>query len=139
MANHEIMKEWFRLANQDYNIAVNSKNTMHPLPVESICYHAQQAVEKSLKIILICNNQRIPKTHDIQLLKRLCNEIVPDIISFTDETADLLTEFAASRYPDNQYPLTEDLIPFALTQAEIALNIIIDHIPELISEHKDEH
>ncbi|NBI18698.1 HEPN domain-containing protein [Neglecta sp. X4] len=47
----------------------------HPAPYEIICFHCQQAVEKSLKCILSLYREEIPKTHDCGLLCQMCGEI----------------------------------------------------------------
>ena len=54
---------WLRYARGDLALA------QVPLPEDSfyeqLCFHAQQAVEKALKAVLIINNISYPKTHNI--------------------------------------------------------------------------
>ena len=66
---------WLRYARGDLALA------QVPLPEDSfyelLCFHAQQAVEKALKAVLIINNISYPKTHNIRtLLDLLPKEIV---------------------------------------------------------------
>ena len=46
-----IIDEWLRFANMDLDAAKFSFKTMHPAPLEIICFHCQQAAEKFLKSI----------------------------------------------------------------------------------------
>ena len=50
-------------------------------PYDTACFHAQQAVEKSLKAFLSFLEQPIPRTHDLDELQRLCAEssLVPEL------------------------------------------------------------
>jgi HEPN domain-containing protein/predicted nucleotidyltransferase len=67
--------EWIEKAEEDYNAAkwlLQSPNTLH----NSICFHAQQCIEKYLKVWLQEVNISFSKTHD---LEELLNLIVPTI------------------------------------------------------------
>ena len=67
--------EWIEKAEEDYNAAkwlLQSPNTLH----NSICFHAQQCIEKYLKAWLQEVNISFSKTHD---LEELLNLIVPTI------------------------------------------------------------
>ena len=46
--NNELVKDWYEFAVMDFNAAKHLWNIMHPKPLEIICYHCQQAVEKIL-------------------------------------------------------------------------------------------
>ena len=63
-------------------------------------FHAQQAVEKSLKAVLALRGLEIPRTHDVVLLTRLVDtrrEAVPDEV----REAELLSPWAvAMRYDE---------------------------------------
>ena len=43
---------WMNLSQRDHDIALHLQKTFIPLPVETICFHSQQAVEKALKAVL---------------------------------------------------------------------------------------
>ncbi len=77
------------------------------LPIVSVTgrivgFHAQQAVEKSLKAVLVARGKEFPFIHDIGGLADLCEEAgakLPDEL----EDADALTPYAAGlRYDDEQ-------------------------------------
>lgn len=41
-------------------------------PFDTVCFHAQQAIEKALKAMLAFYAQPIPRSHDLDELQRLC-------------------------------------------------------------------
>ena len=96
---------WLRYARGDLALAQVS------LPEDSfyelLCFHAQQAVEKALKAVLIINNISYPKTHNIRtLLDLLPKEIV---LPADVDAAAILTDYAVSgRYPDEVEEVSEE-------------------------------
>ena len=70
---HEYVIEWFQYADMDLASA-EYLHGMHPQPLEIICYHCQQSVEKYLKGYLIFKGVEPPKTHDLVDLNDLCFE-----------------------------------------------------------------
>ena len=48
MAEWTAALEWAQFARSDMDTAIHLFNTMRPMPLEIICYHCQQAVEKML-------------------------------------------------------------------------------------------
>ena len=58
--------EWLDFAYMDLSAAEHLL-TMRPLPVEIICYHCQQAVEKAIKAIIISYGAQggMPKKHNL--------------------------------------------------------------------------
>jgi len=69
----DISKEWFDIAEMDIASA-KYLQSIHPIPVEIICYHCQQSAEKLLKGFLDFNKHEIIKTHDLIALNKLCIE-----------------------------------------------------------------
>ena len=67
----ELVREWLDRAEQDASTAEFLLN-MRPRPAEIIGFHAQQAVEKSLKAILTSANVTPPRTHDLVFLHQSC-------------------------------------------------------------------
>ena len=67
-----LTEEWVRNAEEDYAMAKRAQApTAYP---NSICFHAQQCIEKYLKAWLQAANLPVPRTHDVEELLRL---IVP--------------------------------------------------------------
>jgi HEPN domain-containing protein len=73
---------------------------------EHLCFHAQQAVEKSIKAVLIANCIEFPFTHSIQALLDL---LPPNLASSTElaDAVDLTPYAVAGRYPGESEPVTE--------------------------------
>lgn len=90
------------------------------IALEDLCFHAQQAVEKSIKAILIFKGVPFPKTHSIE---RLIGLLPSDIELTTDlEQSPRLSIYAtALRYP-GMTPVTEEKYREAVRLAEAVLD-----------------
>ena len=82
-----------------------------PLPegglYEHLCFHAQQAAEKTLKALLCANGVEYPFTHNIQLLI----DLLPAGLSAPQTilaAADLTPYAVATRYPGEVEPVTAE-------------------------------
>ncbi|MHA1432178.1 MAG: HEPN domain-containing protein [Candidatus Freyarchaeota archaeon] len=69
----DVIKRWIQKAEIDIKTARILIKSEDP-PTESICFHAQQAVEKFLKAYLTHMDVRAGKTHDIATLLEMCIE-----------------------------------------------------------------
>ena len=90
--------EWVEKAEEDYNAAKWLQQAPNPLH-NSICFHAQQCVEKYLKAWLQEANIHAPRTHN---LEELLNLIVPTLPVWHQWRPDfkIITAYAVdSRYP----------------------------------------
>ena len=74
MKNEKTLKEWMEFARMDFLAAKHLYEHMYPKPLEIICYHCQQAIEKLLKGVLISRGVTIEKTHDLGLLAEMLQE-----------------------------------------------------------------
>lgn len=92
----EITKKWLEAASLDLEsitlIIENERLTGH------VAFHAQQAIEKSLKAIIEENGDRVPKVHSLSKLFALCRDynelkIDEDIVIALDSL------YIESRYP----------------------------------------
>ena len=125
--------EWRRFAQMDYDLAMHAFLHMHPKPLELICYHCHQAVEKLLKSYMIAMGDDPPMTHDLRLLCKLC---MNDAERFADlaQTCNLLTNYGVQpRYP-NDMELTEGDTELALRRAETVFSFCDSIISEMDKE-----
>ena len=115
---------WINLSQRDHDIAVHLQKTFIPLPIETICFHCQQAVEKALKAVLAYYEADIVYTHNIRALAELCKAHTG--VEFLDnKVVDTITAFAViTRYVEDRRDYTEDTAKFALKQANIALEAV---------------
>ena len=111
--------DWLRHARSDLALAQLSPADTDILP-ETLCFHAQQSVEKSLKAVLVDQGAAFPKTHNIGvLLDLLPSRLARDAI--LDEAA-LLTDYAVgSRYPGDAEDVTAEELSAAVGIAERVL------------------
>ena len=121
MHNIDDAKKWMNIAERDYAVAMTLNEAHRPLPVEVICFHCQQSVEKSLKAILAYYNADIPKTHDIRLLNGLCQNYTSAAL-IDGKDAEKVSDFAVeTRYVHDDQDYTQTTAEFALKQAEQTL------------------
>jgi len=107
MQNPEAL-EWYRFAQMDADAATTLNEHSHPRPLEIICYHAQQCVEKMLKGFLVSNSIAPPKKHDLPLLCDMCVDIDSRFGELND-ICEFLTVFGVQpRYPKELVVLDED-------------------------------
>ena len=117
MKNREIILNWLKRARSNLERAKMGKVTQGIL-YEDLCFDAQQAVEKSLKAILIKLNQSFPKTHSIGILLKLIEEAGVEIPENINQ-AKLLTAYAIdARYPGDYEPVNKEEYKEALKIAE---------------------
>jgi len=62
MKNKDIISEWLKRARSNLERA-RAKKTSDEILYEDLCFDAQQAVEKSLKALLVRLDKPFPKTH----------------------------------------------------------------------------
>lgn len=98
---NDYLKTWLFRANEDIAVIEKLFESDPELYASTICFHAQQAVEKFLKAFLVFHNVDFPKTHDLDYLLLECKKI--DARNF-DIDLGSLTDFGVSiRYPDDFY------------------------------------
>ena len=99
MELHDLVEEWVKFSRTDLDPAKFLYEKMHPRPIEIICYHAQQSVEKSLKAFLIKNDIMPPKTHDLNQLCEMCEEIDSSFNEIAAQFGSLNKYSIMLRYP----------------------------------------
>ncbi len=113
----EIIKLWLVKAESDLRTAQILIKEEDP-PTDSICFHAQQAVEKLLKAYLTYLDIRAPRTHDIATLLELCSNADKEFKKLDQENLERLTFYAVKiRYPDDFYLPSIDEAQEVLKQA----------------------
>ncbi|MCL2410451.1 MAG: HEPN domain-containing protein [Treponema sp.] len=97
--NNDLVMEWYKFAMRDFDSAKYLCG-MHPKPLEIICYHCQQSVEKFFKGFLVANKIEPPKIHDLVQLRIMCSEIKNDFEELK-VVSQFLTSFGSQpRYPN---------------------------------------
>lgn len=112
--------EWLNHARSDLNLARIGKGMDDILP-EQVCFHAQQAVEKALKAVLLFNKIDFPLTHDLQELADILEASNIFLPPHIDEIG-ILTPYAVeTRYPGFWGEITEKEVDEAVVLAETVL------------------
>ena len=95
---------WVEKAEEDYRNFQNTLKMGDDCPLDTVCFHAQQCVEKYLKARLVYLNIDFPKIHDIGDIIKL---LPPGLnISLTLTEQERLTSYAwMGRYPGNWEPV----------------------------------
>ena len=111
-------QDWLRHARSD--LALSRMRKSRTVLYEHLCFHAQQAAEKALKAVLVANDGRLQKTHD---LAYLINALPPKItIPPSLLELPLLNRYAVQqRYPGDAPTVTTQHRKNAVRLAEEAL------------------
>jgi HEPN domain-containing protein len=93
-----VVREWIAKAESDLITAAHTLKLGARCPTDSVCFHAQQCVEKYLKALLVLERVDFPRTHDLEKLTSLLPVRVRP--RFTPSEQAILTDYAtAARYP----------------------------------------
>ena len=105
-AIQEIVAGWMRQARSDLAVAKMIDN--EEIAPEILAFHAQQAVEKSLKALLVQRQVEFPRTHIIGVLVNLCRESGYSINEVLEEAVTLSSYAVTTRYPGESDPLSRE-------------------------------
>ena len=115
----EIVKQRLRKAANDLqNISNNLSAT--EVPTDTICFHAQQAIEKLLKGVLVANGRNVTKTHDLVRLLSEVTDILPELLPFEEQFEEISEYGVAVRYPNG---FSEPTLSEASHACEIATKV----------------
>jgi HEPN domain-containing protein len=103
-----VVRQWVQKAENDLKTAAHTLKLGPAGPMDTVCFHAQQCVEKYLKALLVLHGIEFERVHQISaLISRLPARLRPDL---TPEEQERLTDYAVStRYPGDyeRIPLAE--------------------------------
>ena len=124
MNKNDLVKEWLEYSKKDLESA-EFLTQMKPEPIEIICFHCQQSVEKALKAYLYSQDKRPPRTHDLDELITLCdNEKLTELRNITIPLNDYSVMI---RYPSHEEVNQDDknqAIEIAMKIVSLINNII---------------
>ena len=124
----EYIGNWLFRANEDIAVIHSLTSIDLEFYTSTICFHAQQAVEKFLKAFLIYHNKEIERTHNLYYLQKKCSEINNSIGRIDLKE---LNFFGISvRYPDEFYiPSVEEAkeyISIAQKIESLVISIVLE-------------
>ena len=102
-----VVHEWIAKAENDLKNATYTLKLGRECPTDTVCFHAQQSVEKYLKALLVREGVDFPKTHDLEVLTNLLPPRIRPRLTAGEQAG--LTDYATgARYPGwSDIPLTE--------------------------------
>jgi len=96
----DIVLRWLKKAENDLK-AVKYLLDAADAPLDIICFHCQQAVEKLLKAYLTWTDIRVKKTHDLESILNLCIKENKEFEFLDKDKISELTLYAVTiRYPE---------------------------------------
>ena len=112
-----IIEEWMIYSDMDLATAKHLRDTMHPKPLEIICYHCEQSAEKALKAFWLFIDDNPPRTHDLELLRDKCEAFDKAFEGLFDECERLKVFATQPRYPF-ELDVTENIMNLAISDSE---------------------
>ncbi len=114
--------EWLDQSDDDLDLALVCE---YENPKDS-CYHSQQSIEKAIKAILVFEDLKVPRIHD---LTTLVNR-VPSGWSIKNANYDLakITTWVTARYPGVGIMITDDDTTYGINTAREIHNSVRNEI-----------
>lgn len=99
-----VIRQWVQKAENDLQTATYTLQLGEEGPTDTICFHAQQCIEKYLKALLVLHGIEFPRTHNLGvLIACLPHQTRPRL---TPEEQERLTDYATTtRYPGDYEPI----------------------------------
>ena len=128
-----VAQGWIKKAESDFSNATNEVKRGKKSPSDTVCFHAQQTVEKYLKAVLVMKGIDFEKTHKISMLLALLpRNYRPELSKLEQET---LSDFAVmARYPGDYEPISLADAKKAVAVARRVRGFIRKYIPAVIPE-----
>jgi HEPN domain-containing protein len=124
---NDYVDKWLFRADEDVAVIDQLMQSDAKAYASTICFHAQQAVEKYLKALLAWKSVDFPKTHDVDFLLVEARKITSGELDGIDPKS--LTDFGVSvRYPDDFFvPEPSDTEYYAALARQVQ-RIVLDMI-----------
>jgi HEPN domain-containing protein len=122
----DLARGWLRKACSD--LAAARRILSGEGPYDTACFHSQQATEKTFKALLAYRGQPIPRTHDLEELARLCQQLEPIPELRLQELAEATDYAVQIRYDLEIWPSQQEARQ-ALALAEQVCALILRHLP----------
>ncbi len=125
----KVIRQWVERADEDLRNAEYTLTLEKDCPFGTVCFHAQQCVEKCLKALLVFQGIDFPKIHDLPELLALVPGSLRPILSAQEQ--ERLTDYATvTRYPGDWEPITRKDAEEAVELAREVREAIRKHLPD---------
>jgi len=129
----DIARQWLAKARNDLLNADNNLRS-EQVPLDTVCFHCQQAAEKMLKSYLVGKGQEYPLTHDLLLILEKILPLNSEAEKLRDSLAILMPFSVEIRYPDDWYMPTEDDAKEAREAADNVIKWLENELPDVFKE-----
>lgn len=130
-----LAQQWVLKADNDLRNAKHTLKLGETGPLDTVCFHAQQCVEKYLKASLALSEIEFPRTHDISVLLALVPTYVRPELNREEQAR--LTDYAVStRYPGDYEPLSLEEARQAVAVASRVRNQIRRRLPKAVTHSR---
>jgi HEPN domain-containing protein len=122
------VRQWIEKAEHDIRTAEHTLTLKEDCPFDTVCFHAQQCVEKYLKALLLVHSVEFPRTHDLRVLRQL----VPLQAGLDLDIRHIVTlnrYTIEARYPGDWDPISQNEAQAAVTIARRARRAIRACLP----------
>jgi len=130
----DVVKGWIQKAENDLKTARNTLETMAEPPLDTICFHAQQCVEKYLKAFLAYHEIEFPPTHELGDLALLCSTVHEDFQTLIPRAKVLIPYAVEIRYPEIESEPTREDAEIALEIAGEIKTFVLGRLPKKVKE-----
>lgn len=127
----KLVRQWVERAEEDLRNAEHTLTLEKGCPLGTVCFHAEQCVEKYLKALLVFQGIDFPKTHNIPELLALMPASVRPVLS--SEEQEQLTDYATvTRYPGDWEPITREDAEKSVEVARKVREAVRKHLPDAV-------
>ena len=124
-----LARMWAERAEEDLFVAGQLLSPGESCPYSTICFHAQQSVEKYIKALLVSLSIPFPKVHDVGELLNLVPTSIK--IPFSTEEQEQLTFYATTaRYPGDYEPVSREDAEEMVSAAKKLRDAVRAHLPK---------
>ena len=124
----DLLRGWMTKAASDLHTAQRMLDSAGPY--DTVCFHAQQTIEKVLNGWLTFHEQIAPRTHDLEELQGLCLTVQP-LPGLADLDLVTLSDYAVlGRYDFDFWPDRQTAVE-AVAIAEQIYTLVADTLPVL--------
>jgi HEPN domain-containing protein len=107
-SNHDYARGLVLKAEHDFQNAAGS--LLHDLPLDTVCFHLQQTVEKLIKALLVVHDIDYPLSHDLPALLTLAAGVAPELENFRQPLRPFASYAVEMRYEPLINPDREEVL-----------------------------
>lgn len=132
----EWILEWLTKSDHD-RVAMRAILSLPDIPTDVVCFHAQQAIEKAMKAVLVVHGEEPEHTHDLVALHSEVIRHIPALDEEEEALADLDLYAVRIRYPGKGTFPTLRVAQQAVQLAERLCEVLHAYVNERLTAMSD--